>query len=119
MCFESGCPDLVPPGGDCEAGHTAARRRAREARRPTARQRGYDVEHERRFRRQVLARDPVCVKCGKAPSTDADHYPLSRADLVARGLDPNDPKHGRGLCHPCHSRETVRNDGGLGLRGPR
>jgi 5-methylcytosine-specific restriction enzyme A len=49
-----------------------------------------------------LERDPICVICGIAPATVADHYPLSRKELVARGMDPNDPAHGRGLCKPCH-----------------
>jgi 5-methylcytosine-specific restriction protein A len=42
----------------------------------------------------------------------ADHWPLSRRQLAAQGMNPNDPKHGRGLCTPCHSRETARDQPG-------
>jgi 5-methylcytosine-specific restriction enzyme A len=63
----------------------------------------------------VLARDPVCVLqlpgCTRV-ATDADHWPLDRRELIAQGLDHNDPRYGRGLCHSCHSRETQRLQGG-------
>jgi 5-methylcytosine-specific restriction protein A len=45
-------------------------------------------------------------------ATVADHYPLSRKELIDAGLDPNDPQHGRGLCKPCHDRETAQNQPG-------
>jgi len=60
----------------------------------------------------VLDRDPICVLCRLAASTVADHWPTSRRDLEAAGLDPNDPARGRGLCKPCHDRETARNQPG-------
>lgn len=60
------------------------------------------------FREGVLARDPICKVCRRAPSTVADHFPLSRRELVAAGLDADDPERGRGLCKPCHDRETAR-----------
>ncbi len=108
-----GCPTLVPHGQSrCEACTTTATRA-----RGTSRQRGYDGAHERRFRKPVLRRDPLCTcetaghghtgQC-LAPSTVADHYPRSRRDLVAAGMDPNDPTHGRGLCKSCHDRETSK-----------
>ncbi|MER7155437.1 holin, partial [Streptomyces lydicus] len=49
--------------------------------------------------------------CGQR-SAHADHYPLSRRELVARGDDPDDPRHGRGLCGPCHSSETAQHQPG-------
>ncbi|MFD5795612.1 hypothetical protein ACFWIO_19140 [Streptomyces diastatochromogenes] len=49
--------------------------------------------------------------CGK-PSVHADHWPLSRRELADQGQDPNDPKHGRGLCGPCHSSSTAREQPG-------
>ncbi|MGW1035020.1 hypothetical protein ACWD4Z_22890 [Streptomyces antibioticus] len=45
--------------------------------------------------------------CG-APSEHADHHPLSKRELRERGLDEHHPGYGRGLCHPCHSKETGR-----------
>jgi 5-methylcytosine-specific restriction protein A len=51
------------------------------------------------------------------PSQHADHHPLSRRELVERGLNPDDPKHGRGLCHAHHSSETSQHQpGGWNLR---
>jgi 5-methylcytosine-specific restriction protein A len=68
--------------------------------------------HEQRFRRGVLDRDPVCKVCWAEPATVADHYPKSRRQLVAEGLDPNNPQHGRGLCASCHGKETAKNQPG-------
>lgn len=105
-CNRPGCPELIPAGkGRCDGCEREA-----DARRGTARQRGYDRAHER-FRRRVLRRDPRCVLCGEK-STDADHFPTSRRELVARGLNPNDPAYGRGLCHSCHSAQTSVNQPG-------
>lgn len=52
----------------------------------------------RRLRRLVLARDPKCLICLAAKSTDADHI-LPRA---AGGLSTL--ANLRGLCRPCHKR---------------
>lgn len=64
----------------------------------------------------MLARDPNCVLCLQAdrtePATVADHYPRSRRELVERGLDPDDPQHGRGLCSSCHGRATAQHQPG-------
>jgi 5-methylcytosine-specific restriction enzyme A len=99
-CPTPGCPNLVERGRcpDCRA--TA------EHARGTAAQRGYGNRHRNHFRRGVLRRDPLCVLCG-APSTDADHYPRDRRELVRLGLDPDDPRYGRGLCSACHKRHTA------------
>jgi len=43
--------------------------------------------------------------CG-ARSEHADHYPLSKKELRARGLDEHHPNYGRGLCASCHARAT-------------
>ncbi|MGE7439340.1 MULTISPECIES: holin [Kitasatospora] len=101
-----GCPEYTT-GGRCED-----HRREAEQRRGTARQCGYDRTHEREFRAAVLARDPVCVLCRTAPSKHADHYPLSRRELVAADRDPNDPSSGRGLCASRHGQETARHQPG-------
>ena len=86
-------------------------RRAAEQARGNATARGYTSPRHRRFRRLVLRRDPTCVLCG-AVATVADHYPTSRRDLLAAGLDPDDPARGRGLCHRCHSIETAKHQPG-------
>jgi len=50
----------------------------------------------RKLRRQILAREPVCVMCGMRPSEEVDH-------VVAVALGGSDrPANLRGLCGPCH-----------------
>jgi len=106
-CATPGCPEVVAKGRCTEC------RRKAEQRRGTAAQRGYGHDHRETFRLGVIARHPFCQYPGcTAPSTDADHYPLSRRELVAADLDPNDPQHGRGLCHSHHSRETSQHQPG-------
>ena len=100
VCNETACPELTT-STKCEK-HTADRPRRGSG------DKVYSTAGHRRFRTLVLHRDPICVLCGVAVSTDADHYPKDRKQLVIEGLDPNDPKHGRGLCHSCHSKETAR-----------
>ncbi|TXS35732.1 holin [Streptomyces sp. or43] len=116
VCSNPGCPEYTDQGSRC-----TEHRREAERKRGTAQQRGYGGQHRTRFRPAVLARDPNCactdpshghaVPCGQ-PSVHADHWPRSRRELTAQGLDPNDPQHGRGLCPPCHSSETAANQPG-------
>ena len=105
VCSAPGCPQLTD-GGRC-----GTHKREADQARGSRQQRGYTAAHEA-FRRAVLRRDPTCVRCNAAPSKHADHHPLSLRELRARGLDPYDPRRGRGLCQPCHSAETARNQPG-------
>ncbi|MFJ8109975.1 holin [Streptomyces sp. NPDC096132] len=110
VCSVPRCPEYTQHG-KCDE-----HRRQAEQQRGSARQRGYGREHETRFRPGVLAKHPTCVctehehghgqPCGR-PTEHADHYPYDRRALVAAGLDPNDPRYGRGLCGPCHSSHTA------------
>ena len=106
VCSVPGCPNLT------DTGRCASCRADAEQARGTARQRGYGGQHENRFRPGVLTRDPVCVLCHQRPSVHADHWPQSRRELIAAGLDPDDPANGRGLCGRCHSSETARHQPG-------
>ncbi len=56
-------------------------------------------------RRQVLARDQVCVACNNALSTDCDHVIDARV-WVSNGRDFYDQENLQGLCSPCHSKKT-------------
>lgn len=106
------CHRMRDAKGQCSP-HCRATRRARTQRaRGSATQQGYGQQHREQFRKPVLERDPVCVVCGVEPSTEADHWPMSRKELIAAGLDPNDPRHGRGLCKRCHSSETAKHQPG-------
>lgn len=108
-CPVSGCPELTS-GGRCPT-HL----KDSDQRRGTRQERGYGRAHETRFRRGVLLRDPLCVCTDQGhghgaqcllQSSVADHWPLDRRELVARGLDANNPERGRGLCKRCHDKHT-------------
>lgn len=102
VCSQPGCPTIY----DGTASRCPAHRKQAEQAH-SRKGKGYKTKaHLIGFRAAVLRRDPICVLCGVAQSTDADHYPTSRVDLIDQGLNPNDPVYGRGLCHPCHSRST-------------
>lgn len=101
------CPTPTPPGVSmC----SRCKGEADRARRPDGSP--YATAGHKAFRESVLARDPVCVLCLAARATVADHYPHERRDLVDMGLDPNDPKFGRGLCKRCHDEHTARTSPG-------
>lgn len=101
VCSKPGCPNLHDGRGMCPS----CRARADKIRRPHGNP--YNTRGHQTFREAVLTRDPICVLCRKAQATVADHYPLDRVDLIEQGLDPNDPKHGRGLCKRCHDQHTA------------
>lgn len=104
-CSVPGCPELTS-GGRCEA-HRAqdwAIRRERGAGQ-------YGATRWQRVRKAFLYRNPWCVLC-MAQATVADHYPLSRRELIARGVDPDTPSRLRPLCTPCHNKETARHQPG-------
>ncbi len=109
-CTQPGCTELVQAFGS--RGRCDEHEQAAEEHRGSSRWRGYTGRGHRRFREEVLARDPICVLCMKRPSKDADHYPTSRKGLISQGLNPDDPKYGRGLCSPCHKTETAEHQPG-------
>lgn len=109
VCSVHRCPNLYPAS---EGSRCQAHRREADRARGTATQRGYAGRGHKTFRSAVLTRDPICVLCELRQSTVADHYPLSKRELEALGLNSNDPQRGRGLCKPCHDTETAHNQPG-------
>lgn len=113
-CTLPGCGEPAPGGGRCVGcAREAAHRRALD---PA--QQGYRTPAHRAFRAAVLDRHKVCQchdlyclthpnRSCVEPSTVADHWPLTRRQLIARDLDPDDPARGRGLCQGCHNRHTA------------
>ena len=101
-CSEPGCPALTKHGGPCDAHR---KRRWHQHQEKTA-ARGYGPAH-RRWRKVVLARDPLCIDCLagglQTPATDADHID---GDTFNRQID-----NGRGLCRKCHNRRTHGREG--------
>lgn len=109
------CGQAIPRGGECPACRPPAVRLP--DRRGSATSRGYGSGHRTRFRGGVLRRDPICVICRARVATHADHWPRSRDELIALGLDPDDPQYGRGLCEQCDNRQTAqRQPGGWNQR---
>lgn len=110
VCSTPGCPNLTATGRCTKCQGEA------EQRRGSRQQRGYGQAHVYRFRVGVLRKHPLCSctdhthghgpRC-YSPSTVADHWPLDKRELITRGMDSNDPVHGRGLCKRCHDKHTA------------
>lgn len=109
VCSVHGCGEIYPTteGSRCQRHAAEADRR-----RGNSSERGYSSRGHQAFRRAVLHENPVCIACHIRPSTDADHYPRDRRELVELGLNANDPQYGRALCHSCHSKATAANQPG-------
>ena len=74
--------------------------------RPSWRERGYGSEFEK-ARAILLAEHPVCQECGAEPAVVADHHPVPRVVLVARGVkNPDAIEHMRALGRHCHAVQT-------------
>jgi 5-methylcytosine-specific restriction endonuclease McrA len=93
------CGRAHPPGERCERGAAADRERKTrfDAKRPSARQRGYTKEWERE-RRAFLASHPTCVRCGD-PATTVDHIRPHRGDERLFW----DQSNWQPLCSHCHN----------------
>lgn len=115
-CTTPGCPSLLMRGAGPRCGsHRRERERRREAWR-SDRDRFYDTQRWRRFRRWFLARHPLCeMDCktqGRATAaTDVDHI-----TPLAQGGAPLDEANCRAGCHSCHSRRTAKEQSQLGRR---
>lgn len=99
FCIAANCNVLVvPPSCRClEHKREGARRDL--ARRGTVASMGYDARHAR-WRKRVLARDRVCVRCKRALATEADHV-VALEDGGGWSLS-----NGQGLCCSCHSKKS-------------
>lgn len=102
VCSVPGCPEYT------DRGRCDDHRRQADRRRGTPRERGYGGHGWKQARAAVLTRDQVCVLCHTAPSRVADHWPLSRRQLLQQGVaDPDAPARMRGVCRSCHSKATA------------
>lgn len=102
VCLRAGCPALV------ERGYCDTHR----PKDPRRRDFNYSDRKWRMTRAKFLKANPTCVDCG-APATDADHAPVGRKQLLARGEPhPDAWSHLQARCHSCHSRRTNAGGGG-------
>lgn len=94
-----GCGRLVPSGTSCACEIRRAReRKARhDAKRPTARERGYTAEWERESK-AFLKECPACRRCG-APATLVDHIQPHKGNQRLFWNRAN----WQPLCRPCHN----------------
>ena len=107
-CNQPGCPALVEPGQRFCPEHLRQERKRYDRDRGTSAQRGYGANH-RKLRKKVLAEEPLCRECLKenklTPATEMDHSDGNQWNLERSNL--------QGLCHGCHSRKTVKEQGGF------
>lgn len=93
--------------------HRPARPDQSVAPRLSAHARGYGRDWQA-LRLSHLAQHPLCVPCSAAglttEATEVDHATPHRGD---RDL-LMDPGNLTSMCKPCHSKKTVREDGGFG-----
>lgn len=112
-CAHPGCPALVP-FGRCDQ-HRRARQRLEDRNRSRPTRLIYGTMRWRRFRVWFLRNiDPLCRFClaenRTTPATEVDH-------IVELDVAPDrafDPTNCRGLCKPCHSRRTAKDQRGWG-----
>lgn len=100
------CASFAVREGYCERHRTSRNQQYNHARGSSTAQ-GYGARW-RKLRLLVLARDPVCRTCQRAPSTDVDHITPKRRG----GADTLENL--QGLCGGCHARKTALTDGRWG-----
>ena len=104
-CSVPGCPELTT-GGRCPA-HEKEANALRVTPGTSAYGRRWPL-----IRKRYLYAHPWCVLCSRT-ATVADHFPLSRRQLLARGVvNPDAFGHLRPLCTSCHNRETAKHQPG-------
>ena len=106
-CGYPGCCELVSDGSRCDK-HKKQEQQRYDKERGTAHERGYDANH-RRLRKIVLAEEPLCRHCLEKGITTASNE-MDHIDGNSRNLKRSNLQ---GLCKPCHSRKTIKEQGAL------
>ncbi len=105
VCPVPGCPQLTA-GGRC-----GTHRREADQARGSRHERGYGTGWTA-TRDNYLKRNRWCRLC-EAKATVADHYPVSKRDLLAQAVSDPDADHRlRPLCASCHGKETAKHQPG-------
>lgn len=107
-CCKSGCPELTH-SRYCDT-HYKELESKRQEKVNKERPKGYYKKYGRKWKRLrfwFLKQHPLCCKCGAA-GNDVDHIkPLADGGT-------NEITNLQTLCRSCHSRKTVKQDGGFG-----
>lgn len=107
------CGNLVDKGVQCpcQTARRAERQRAADAKRPSARARGYDREWERASKRFLaLPGNDLCAcGCGRVANV-VDHKRAHKGDQQLFW----DPANWQPMNRACNSRKNVREEGGFG-----
>lgn len=132
ICSGPGClrtvPDDVRYCAECRAERTPGEGIKAHTPGNTDRERYADLYASNKFqdycRPKTLLRDPICKRCGCAPSEIADHIvPAGEAIRQVResGRFPLDPNAGffllsnlQGLCRSCHGKKTAEDKAHVG-----
>lgn len=107
-----GCGKAIPNGAmcQCERVRKKASDKLYDAKRPNARQRGYDHNWEKEAKAFLtLPGNQHCVRC-RANATVVDHI-VSIRQAPHRRMDRT---NWQPMCRPCNSRKNVRQEGGFG-----
>lgn len=93
------CGKTVPHGGlcACQKQRDAERKRTFDAKRPSARQRGYTAEWDV-ARKEYLTVNPRCARCSQ-PANVVDHVMPHRGNQKLFWSKAN----WQALCAPCHN----------------
>ncbi|MGC5009764.1 HNH endonuclease signature motif containing protein [Streptosporangium sp. DT93] len=104
-CTAAGCGEDAAIGGRCER-HRHPTRRGKAQPRPSSTAQGYDRTWRARSER-IRRERPWCEApgCGQ-PSEHVDHIDGDKTNNQEWNL--------QALCRSCHSRKTVKHDGGFG-----
>ena len=86
-------------------------------RRPNSYRRGYSTDRWITYRKRFIVKNPFCRSCLKR----GREVPTYAVDHIKRVNGPEDPlfwepTNHQPLCRSCHSRKTVRFDGGFGRK---
>lgn len=110
--------------GPRKMGNPKAKREARSMdrqrkpeRRPNSYRRGYSTDRWITYRKRFIVNNPFCCICLKR----GREVPTYAVDHIKRVNGPEDPlfwepSNHQPLCRSCHSRKTVRFDGGFGRK---
>jgi 5-methylcytosine-specific restriction enzyme A len=108
-CSSPGCSNLTRERYCEQHQHLETERRKQyEKKRGTAAQRGYGARW-RKARKWYLMNNPICVSCGDV-ATVVDHIIPHKGNYDLFW----DKNNWQSLCSSCHSRKTVKEDGGFG-----